>query len=102
MGNAHQFYQPPDMTTPNTIVLWNSAGLGASADSTLQKFSCFDSQFKNANFSIAAFVETHHEVIRILRRSFLNIIRLIQLCIRLLNMRRTRGLSFLLAKSMKS
>ena len=49
------------MTTPNTFVLWNSAGLRASTASTSQKFSFFDSQFKNANFSIAAFVETHHK-----------------------------------------
>ena len=49
------------MTTQNTFVLWNCAGLRASADSTSKKFSFFSSQFKNANFSIAAFVKTHHK-----------------------------------------
>ena len=44
-----------------TITLWNSAGLRASASSTSAKFNFFDSQFPNAQFSIAAFVETHHK-----------------------------------------
>ena len=43
------------------MVLWNSAGLRASAASTLEKFNFFDSQFPNASFSIAALVETHHK-----------------------------------------
>jgi hypothetical protein len=43
------------------VILWNSAGLRASTDSTPSKFSFFDSQFPKANFSIAAFVETHHK-----------------------------------------
>ena len=43
------------------IILWNCAGLRASASSTPAKFSFFDSQFSNANFTIAAFVETHHK-----------------------------------------
>ena len=43
------------------VVLWNSAGLRASAASTSAKFNFFDSQFPNANFAIAAFVETHHK-----------------------------------------
>ena len=43
------------------VVLWNSAGLRASTDSTAAKFSFFDNQFSNAKFSIAAFVETHHK-----------------------------------------
>ena len=50
------------MMGSETVVLWNRAGLRASADSTPDKFSFFDDQFKNANFSIAAFVETHHKV----------------------------------------
>ena len=49
------------MTGNQTITLWNSAGLRASAFSTPAKFNFFDSQFPNAKFSIAAFVETHHK-----------------------------------------
>ena len=41
--------------------MWNCAGLRAGATSTPAKFGFFDSQFPNANFSIAAFVETHHK-----------------------------------------
>ena len=44
-----------------SVILWNSAGLRASTDSTAAKFAFFDSQFSNAKFSIAAFVETHHK-----------------------------------------
>ena len=43
------------------VVFWNSAGLRASAGSTSSKFNFFDSHFPNANFAIAAFVETHHK-----------------------------------------
>ena len=43
------------------IVLWNCAGLRAGTSSTNSKFEFFDSQFTNAGFSIAAFVETHHK-----------------------------------------
>ena len=49
------------MMASDNVVLWNSAGLRASADSTASKFSFFDDQFRNAKFSIAAFVETHHK-----------------------------------------
>ena len=49
------------MMGSDTVILWNSAGLRASADSTPAKLTFFDDQFKNANFSIAAFVETHHK-----------------------------------------
>ena len=49
------------MTGNQTITLWNSAGLRANAFSTSAKFNFFDSQFPNAQFSIAAFVETHHK-----------------------------------------
>ena len=49
------------MTRNQTITLWNSAGLRANAFSTSAKFNFFDSQFPNAQFSIAAFVETHHK-----------------------------------------
>ena len=49
------------MTGNQIITLWNSAGLRASALSTPAKFNFFDSQFPNAKFSIAAFVETHHK-----------------------------------------
>ena len=42
------------------IICWNSAGIRASADSTPLKLAFFDKEFPNANFDIAAFVETHH------------------------------------------
>ena len=49
------------MTACQRVILWNSAGIRASASSTLEKFNLFDSQFPNASFSIAALVETHHK-----------------------------------------
>ena len=49
------------MMGSETIIMWNSAGLRASAVSTESKVSFFDNQFRNAKFSIAAFVETHHK-----------------------------------------
>ena len=44
-----------------TFTLWNSAGLRDTTFSTSAKINFFDSQFPNAKFSIAAFVETHHK-----------------------------------------
>ena len=49
------------MMGSESIILWNCAGLRASTDSTAEKFSFFDSQFRDAKFTIAAFVETHHK-----------------------------------------
>ena len=43
------------------VVLWNSAGLTASAVSTALKTGFFDKQFPVHSFSVAAFVETHHK-----------------------------------------
>ncbi len=40
---------------------WNSAGIRASANSTASKMSFFNSQFPKNDFSIAAFIETHHK-----------------------------------------
>ena len=40
------------------IVWWNSCGLCASTPSTPRKTGFFDKEFPNANFSVAAFVET--------------------------------------------
>ena len=42
------------------IVWWNSCGLCASTPSTPRKTGFFDKEFTNANFSVAAFVETRH------------------------------------------
>jgi len=44
-----------------TIVLWNSGGLRAPSKSTPAKTAFFDKEFPNANFDIAAFIETHHK-----------------------------------------
>ena len=49
------------MTGSNKVILWNSAGIRAGTESTSSKFNFFDSQFPNAHFAIAAFVETHHK-----------------------------------------
>ena len=43
------------------VVMWNSGGLRAAADSTAQKMAFFDKEFPNANFSVAAFLETNHK-----------------------------------------
>ena len=43
------------------IVLWNSGGLCAAIPSTPLKMGFFDKEFPNANFTVAAFVETHHK-----------------------------------------
>ena len=42
------------------VVMWNSGGLRAAANSTAQKMDFFD-EFPEANFSVAAFLETHHK-----------------------------------------
>ena len=43
------------------MVMWNSGGLRAAATSTAQKMGFFDKEFPEANFSVAAFLETHHK-----------------------------------------
>ena len=43
------------------VVMWNSGGLWASADSTDQKMAFFEKEYPQANFSVAAFLETHHK-----------------------------------------
>ena len=43
------------------VVMWNSGGLRAAAHSTEQKMAFFDKEFPGANFSVAAFLETHHK-----------------------------------------
>ena len=49
-----------EMTGLN-VVMWNSGGLRAAAPSTAQKMAFFDKEFPEANFSVAAFLETHHK-----------------------------------------
>ena len=44
-----------------TVVMWNSGGLRAAAHSTAQKMDFFDKEFPEANFSVAAFLETHQK-----------------------------------------
>ena len=48
------------MMAVNNIIMWNSAGFRTGTGSTLAKFSFLDKQYPNANFAIAALVETHH------------------------------------------
>ena len=43
------------------VVMWNSGGLRAAALSTAQKLGFFDKEFPEANFSVAAFLETSHK-----------------------------------------
>ena len=43
------------------VVCWNSAGIRASTSSTSEKLAFFNKEFPNANFAIAAFIETHHK-----------------------------------------
>ena len=43
------------------VVMWNSGGLRAAAPSTAQKMDFFDKEYPEANFSVAAFLETHHK-----------------------------------------
>ena len=43
------------------VVMWNSGGLRAAAHSAAQKLDFFDKEFPEANFSVAAFLETHHK-----------------------------------------
>lgn len=45
----------------DNILLWNCAGLRDSTPTTASKFLFLDKQFPNANFSIAALIETHHK-----------------------------------------
>ena len=49
------------MAGSQKVVCWNSAGMRASANSTALKFAFFEKEFPNANFAIAAFIETHHK-----------------------------------------
>ena len=53
------------------IICWNSGGLRATANSTPEKMTFFDKEFPDANFSIAAFVETHHKSLEDLSDDFL-------------------------------
>ena len=41
------------------VVMWNCGGPRATAPSTPQKMGFFDKEFPEANFSVAAFLETH-------------------------------------------
>ena len=43
------------------VVMWNSGGLRAAAGTTDHKMAFFDKEFFQADFSIAAFLETHHK-----------------------------------------
>ena len=43
------------------VAMWDSGGLRAAAPSTAQKMEFFDKEFPEANFSVAAFLETHHK-----------------------------------------
>ena len=43
------------------VAMWNSGGLRAATPSTAQKMEFFDKEFPEANFSVAAFLETHHK-----------------------------------------
>ena len=43
------------------VTCWNSAGIRAGANSTPKKIVFFDKEFPQANFAIAAFLETHHK-----------------------------------------
>ena len=43
------------------MICWNSAGIRASANSTADKMLYFQNQFPKRDFSIAAFIETHHK-----------------------------------------
>ena len=48
------------MMAANNVILWNSAGLRTGTVSTSAKFSFLYKQYPNADFAIAALVETHH------------------------------------------
>ena len=43
------------------VIMWNSAGIRTSANTTSDKMDFFNNTFKNGNFAIAAFIETHHK-----------------------------------------
>ena len=45
----------------DNVLMWNCAGFRDSTPTTPSKFLFLDKQFPNANFSIAALVETHHK-----------------------------------------
>ena len=47
--------------TAHKVICWNSAGIRASAGSTADKMLFFQNQFPRGDFSIAAFIETHHK-----------------------------------------
>ena len=59
------------MMASQKIICWNSGGLRATANSTPEKMTFFDKEFPDANFSIAAFVETHHKSLEDLSDDFL-------------------------------
>ena len=41
--------------------MWNSGGLWASAETMNQKMAFFDKEYPQANFTVTAFLETHHK-----------------------------------------
>ena len=49
------------MSSNLKLVMWNSGGVRNSADSTPLKMGFFDKEFTSSNFSVAAFLETHHK-----------------------------------------
>ena len=49
------------MMTSRKIICWNSAGIRASGKTTPMKVAFFEKEFPDANFNIAAFLETHHK-----------------------------------------
>jgi len=42
------------------VTMWNSSGLRTGTDTTYAKMAFFDQQNTNGNYTIAAFIETHH------------------------------------------
>ena len=49
------------MMASRKIVCWNSAGIRATGKNTPMKITFFEKEFPNANFNVAAFLETHHK-----------------------------------------
>ena len=49
------------MMASRKIVCWNSAGIRASGKTTPMKVAFFEKEFPDANFNVAAFLETHHK-----------------------------------------
>ena len=59
------------MTASQRVFCWNSGGLRSTAHSTSEKMTFFDKEAPNANFAIAAFIETHHKSKEDLSEDFL-------------------------------